>query len=340
MSKRSIALLCAVLLTATMVLTGCAGTQPGSSDSGKGSTEQESLGGTGADKAADKPAFESGFEDIKFYGERYMARIHNCVDKIREMTDFKPDIAIVLGSGLGDFAEKIDVVKDIAYSEIEGFPLTTVDGHEGHLVFGTVAGKNVVAMQGRIHYYEGYSIYDVVLPLRVLHLLGAEDLILTNAVGAINADYNVGDFVLIKDHISTLSPSPLRGDNLDELGTRFPDMTYVYDKSLIKTVTKIAKEHDIPIHKGIFLQVRGPQYETPAEIRLYRMLGADTVGMSTVVEAIAARHMGMRICGISCVTNMAAGMEAEEISDDHIKEQADNVAKEFSILVTGLVEKM
>ena len=274
-----------------------------------------------------------------FDADDYYARLENCVKQIREKTDFVPDIALVLGSGLGDFADSVKIEAEIPYSDIDGFPVSTVSGHDGTLIFCEIEGKKVAVMNGMVHYYEGYDIHEVVLPLRVIHLLGAETVILTNAVGAINEDYSIGDFVTVVDHISSFVPSPLVGENIDKLGDRFVDMTNVYDEDLNSIVHDIAKQNDITIHKAVMVQVTGPQYETPAEIKMYRSLGADTVGMSTVVETIAARHMGMRICVVSCVTNLAAGLQ-EKISHDEVKSNSNDSSKNFALLIGGLLAKM
>ena len=274
-----------------------------------------------------------------FDADAYYERLENCVKQIREKTDFVPDIALVLGSGLGDYADSVKKIAEIPYSEIEGFPVSTVAGHDGTLMFCEIHGKKVAVMNGRVHYYEGYDIHEVVLPLRVIHLLGAQTVILTNAVGAINEDYHVGDFVTIEDYISSFVPSPLVGENIDQLGDRFVDMTNAYDKELNAIVHNIAKKHDIPIHNAVMVQVTGPQYESPTEIKMYRSLGADTVGMSTVVETIAARHMGMRVCAISCVTNLAAGMQ-EKISHDEVQSSSNDSSKNFATLVSGLLAEM
>lgn len=302
-----------------------------------GATEASSAEGPGAAGAEAAPAPSS---NAAFDAEAYMKRLEGCVQQIRAKTDFVPDVVIVLGSGLGHFANQVDVVAEIPYTEIEGFPVTTVSDHAGRLVFGTLGGKNVAVMQGRVHYYEGYSMQEVVLPLRVLHLLGARTVVLTNAVGAINADYQVGDFVAVTDHISSFVPSPLVGENLDELGKRFPDMTTAYDRELIELVSEIGAEKGITVHQGVFVQTMGPQFETPAEIRMYRTLGADTVGMSTAVEAIAARHMDMRVCDINCVTNMAAGMKDTGISGEEVTAASDEAAGRFTTLLTELITRM
>ncbi len=276
---------------------------------------------------------------VEFDAEDYYSRLERCVKQIRQKTDFVPDVALVLGSGLGDYADSVKVVAEIPYSEIDGFPVSTVAGHDGTLIFCEIAGKKVVVMNGRVHYYEGYDIHEVVLPLRVIHLLGAKTVVLTNAVGAINADYSVGDFVLNVDYISSFVPSPLVGENIDKLGDRFVDMTAAFDEELNTIVEGVAQENKIPVHRGVMIQVTGPQYESPTEIKMYRNLGADTVGMSTVVETIAARHMGMRVCSISCITNMAAGMQ-EKISHEEVQNSSNESAKNFALLVTGLLTKM
>ena len=276
----------------------------------------------------------------QFDAGAYYDRLMNCVKQIRKRSDFKPDVVLVLGSGLGDYAEKLDIVAKIPYADIKGWPNSTVEDHAGNLVFAKMNGLNVAVMQGRVHYYEGYSMYDVVLPLRVLHLIGAKTVILTNAVGAINKDYKVGDFVVVKDHISSFVPSPLIGENIDKLGRRFTGMTFVYDKKLRNAVLEIGKKEKITVHSGVFIQVTGPQFETPAEIRMYRNLGADTVSMSSAVEAIAAAHMGMRVAMINCVTNMAAGITGKELTPGEVSEQAVRSAKDFEKLITSLLKRI
>lgn len=267
-------------------------------------------------------------------------KLLNCVKSIREKTDFVPEIGLILGSGLGDYAKNIDVVAKIEYSDIEGFPVSTVPGHCGRFVFGYVGGKKVVAMQGRVHYYEGYPIGDVVLPTRIMGLLGIKKLFLTNAAGGVNFDFKPGDFMMITDHITSFVPSPLIGKNIEELGVRFPDMSEVYSKSLRELIVQAAAEHSIELKEGVYVQLTGPNYETPAEIRMCRLLGADAVGMSTACEAMAARHMGIEVCGISCITNMAAGMTKEKLSHTEVQETADRVARQFELLVSSVIEKM
>lgn len=264
-------------------------------------------------------------------------KLMKCYESVKEKVDFKPKVAIVLGSGLGDYAEGIKVESTLSYHEIEGFPVSTVPGHKGQFIFGYVGEVPVVCMQGRVHYYEGYPISDVVLPTRLMKLMGAEVLFLTNASGGINSSFSAGDFMLISDHISCFAPNPLIGENMDELGTRFPDMSEVYDRKLQQIIEDAAKDLGIGLQKGVYLQLTGPSFESPAEIKMLRGFGADAVGMSTVVEAIAANHMGMKICGISCVCNLAAGMTENPLTHEEVQEAANNAAPLFKKLVTEAV---
>lgn len=266
-------------------------------------------------------------------------KLQACVACVRAKTDFVPKVAIVLGSGLGDYAKNIEIKAEIDYSDIEGFPVSTVPGHAGKFIFGYVDKVPVVCMKGRVHYYEGYPISDVVLPIRLMKMLGAEILFLTNASGGINPEFSAGDFMLIEDHISCFAPNPLIGPNIDELGVRFPDMTHVYDADLKELIRQAAKENNIKLQKGIYIQLTGPSFESPTEIKMLRTLGGDAVGMSTVVEAIAANHMGMKICGISCVCNLAAGMTENPLTHDDIQEAANKAAPLFQKLVTESVKK-
>lgn len=265
-------------------------------------------------------------------------KLKDCFSYIKSRTDFIPETALILGSGLGAIAERAEVSEIIPFSEIEGFPVTTVEGHAGRFVFGRIAGKNVAIMQGRVHYYEGYSMQDVVLPVRLLKLLGAKKLILTNAVGGINPDLKPGDLMLIKDHISSFVPSPLYGANIEELGVRFPDMSSVYSPELIEKCEQAAAETGTELKKGVYLQTAGPNYETPAEIKMYKMLGADVVGMSTACEATAANHMGMKICGISCITNLAAGISDKPLTHEEVKETGLKSYEKLLKLLTRLLE--
>ena len=267
------------------------------------------------------------------------AKLQNCYECVRKKTDFVPKVAIVLGSGLGDYAEQIRVVTEIPYAEIEGFPVSTVPGHAGKFIFGYLDEIPVVCMKGRVHYYEGYDVTDVVLPTRLMKLLGAEILFLTNAAGGVNTSFHAGDLMLIRDHISVFAPNPLIGANMDELGLRFPDMSHVYDKDLQQIIRETAKDNGNYLQEGIYTQLTGPSFESPAEIRMLRTLGCDAVGMSTVVEAIAANHMGMRICGISCISNLAAGMTDQPLNHEEVQEAADMAAPRFKKLVTESVKK-
>lgn len=264
-------------------------------------------------------------------------KIENCYKAIREKTDFVPEVALILGSGLGDFAEKIQVVTEISYSDIPGFPVSTVPGHAGKFIFGYLEQVPIVCMKGRVHYYEGYCVTDVVLPIRIMKLLGAKILFLTNASGGVNNDFRAGDLMLITDHISVFAPNPLIGANLEEFGTRFPDMTQVYDKELQEIIRGYAKEHAISLQEGIYAQLTGPSFESPAEIRMLQKFGVDAVGMSTVVEAITARHAGMRVCGISCVCNQAAGLSPNPLSHEEVQEAANKAAPYFKELVAQTI---
>ena len=267
-------------------------------------------------------------------------KLKRCLHSVQEKVDFVPEIALVLGSGLGNYGERIRVVQTVDYHEIEGFPVSTVQGHKGRFLFGYIEDVPVVAMQGRVHYYEGYAMSDVVLPIRLMHALGARILFLTNAAGGVNPEFAAGDFMLIKDQIASFVPSPLIGPNLDELGVRFPDMSQVYDKGLMEIIRKTAEKLCIPLQEGTYIQLTGPNFETPAEVRMCRILGADAVGMSTACEAIAANHMGMKVCGISCISNLACGLTENPLSHQEVQETADRVAPLFEQLVTAAVVNM
>lgn len=269
-----------------------------------------------------------------------MEKILGCVKAIREKTDFVPKVALILGSGLGGFAEKTEIKAEIAYEDIPDFPVSTVSGHRGRFLFGNIEGVPAVIMQGRVHYYEGYSMEDVVLPVRVMQALGAEILLLTNAAGGIRPDLSPGTLMLISDHITSFVPSPLRGKNKDALGERFPDMSEVYDKKLRQMMKEAAKEAAAIVSEGVYLQAPGPNYETPAEIRAYRTFGADAVGMSTACEAMAAKHAGMRVGGISCISNLAAGISQTPLSHAEVQEAANAAFGQFSALLFGIFRKL
>ena len=267
-------------------------------------------------------------------------KVLNCYKSLREKVDFMPVVALILGSGLGDYADDIQIETVLDYSEIKGFPVSTVPGHKGRFLFGHVKGVPVVCMQGRVHFYEGYSMQDVVLPVRLMKMMGAKALFLTNAAGGVNHDFQPGDFMMITDQISSFVPSPLLGENMDELGVRFPDMSEIYDRRMQESIRSAAKEQGIPLREGIYLQFTGPAYESPAEVRAARILGADAVGMSTACEAVAANHMGMRICGISCISNLASGMTEQPLSHEEVQEAADRVAPLFKQLITESIGKI
>lgn len=265
-------------------------------------------------------------------------RLEKAFKCIREKTDFVPQVALVLGSGLGGFADEIDIECSIDYGEIDGFPVSTVAGHKGRFVLGRLGDVKVVCMQGRVHYYEGYRMDEVVMPIRLMGLMGAKTLFLTNAAGGINESFRVGDFMLIRDHISTFVPNVLIGQNIDELGVRFPDMTDIYNTSLREIIKEEAKKLSIELREGVYVQLTGPSYESPAEIKMLGTLGADAVGMSTVCEALAANHMEMDICAISCISNMAAGIAKHPLTHKEVQETADRVAGQFKALVKASVQ--
>ncbi|MFT4006176.1 MAG: purine-nucleoside phosphorylase [Lacrimispora sp.] len=267
-------------------------------------------------------------------------KLQGCLKSVREKTDFVPEVALILGSGLGEYAEEIEVSAVIDYKDIQGFPVSTVAGHKGRFIFGYVNKVPVVIMQGRVHYYEGYPMTDVVLPTRLMGLMGAKVLFLTNAAGGVNKEFAAGDFMMLTDHIASFIPSPLIGTNLDELGPRFPDMSDVYRKELQQIIREAAAEENIPLKDGVYMQLSGPAYESPAEVRMCRILGADAVGMSTACEALAANHMGMKVCGISCITNMACGITEQPLSHAEVQETADRVAPLFKRLITASITKI
>ena len=259
---------------------------------------------------------------------------------IESRVKIQPKVAVVLGSGLGAFADEIQQEEIISYSQLPDFPVSTVPGHRGRFVFGKIDGVETVVMQGRVHCYEGYTPKQAVMPVRLMGLLGANVLILTNAAGGINREFAPGDFMMIDDHILFNVPSPLIGKNYDVLGPRFPDMSCVYDVNLRRTVLRASQELDINLRRGVYMQVSGPNYETPAEIRAFSAMGADAVGMSTAIEAIAASHMGMRVCGISCISNLASGISPVPLSHEEVQAAADRAAPEFKALLKSVISML
>jgi purine-nucleoside phosphorylase len=259
---------------------------------------------------------------------------------VRAKTDFVPRVALVLGSGLGGYADGLRASAAVDYGELEGFPVSAAPGHRGRFVFGTAGDVPVVVMQGRVHYYEGYTMADVVLPIRLMGLLGAKTLLLTNAVGAINPSFQAGDLMLLRDHILYGVPSPLIGENIDALGVRFPDMSEVYGAAPREKIRGAAQSLGIAVKEGVYLQTSGPNFETPAEIRAYASLGADVVGMSAAGEAVAARHMGLAVCGISCVSNLAAGLSKAPLTHEEVQAAANEAAPRFTALVTEAIRRL
>ena len=273
-----------------------------------------------------------------------MCEISEKLEKAKEYickrAGIKPAVGIVLGSGLGNFAERAEIVSEIPYEDIPCFPRSTVEGHKGRFVFGKIGKTPVVIMQGRVHYYEGYPMEDVIMPARIMGLLGIKTLLLTNAAGGVNKGFSAGDLMLIKDQISCFVPNPLIGKNLSELGTRFPDMSEVYDRELSGRIKACAESLGTELKEGVYCQLTGPSYETPAEIKMLSVLGADAVGMSTAVEAIAARHMGVRVCGISLITNMAAGILDRPLSGEEVIEAGNNASDRLSSYVSEFLERV
>lgn len=265
--------------------------------------------------------------------------MENTVEFIQKITNIKPEIGIILGSGLGTLANEIEGVK-IPFGEIPNFCTSTIEGHAGQLVIGYLEGKKVIAMQGRFHYYEGYAMQDVVLPIRVMKKLGIEKLIVTNAAGGVNTDFKPGDLMLITDHINFMGANPLVGKNTGEFGVRFPDMSEAYKKNLLELAKSKAQDLGIEVKEGVYVACSGPSYETPAEIRMFRTLGADAVGMSTAPEVIVANHAGINVLGISCITNMAAGILNQPLSHDEVISTSRRIKKDFVSLVKSIIKEI
>ena len=262
------------------------------------------------------------------------ARLEHAAAWLRTKTNARPKTGLILGSGLGDFCDLLENVTEVPFSDIPDFPVATVAGHTGAFLFGTYQGTPVAVLRGRIHCYEGYTPQEVVMPVRLMAMLGVKTVILTNAAGGVNKAYKPGALMLLEDHINFCGANPLTGPNLDQLGPRFPDMSDVYCRQLRERVQELALAEQIPLEQGIYLMYGGPSYETPAEIRAFRTLGADAVGMSTVPEAIAANHCGMRVLGISCITNMAAGILPQKLSHAEVVEAAALAKPRFIRLLT------
>ncbi len=267
-------------------------------------------------------------------------KVKRAVDAVREITSFVPEIAIVLGSGLGAFADEIEVVASIPSENIPGYGKSTVSGHVGRLVFGYFAGKPIVVQQGRIHYYEGYTMGEVVFPIRLMCSLGAKKVILTNAAGGINKEYASGDFMAITGQIAQFVPSPLVGENDESFGERFPDMSSIYSGRLIDIAKESAKACGAVMHEGVYVQASGPNYESPEEIKMFRICGADAVGMSTAVEAIAAKHMGREILGMSLIANPAAGVSSNPLNHESVKAVANQASEKFLKILEGTIRRM
>ena len=282
-----------------------------------------------------------GIEELVNMGELHgNGIVFDIYSRLNSVLTEKPRVGIVMGSGLESNLKDFQTQIEIELKDVEGYPKLTVKEHSGKLLFGELAGVPTMIFMGRLHYYEGYSMDEVIVPMRLAGLLGVEVMILTNSAGAINCEFGVGDFVLIEDHISLFVPNCLRGTNDDRFGTRFPDMTEVYDKELIGKAEEIARQGNIKTHRGVYVQLSGPSFETAAEIRMLRTLGADVVGMSTVCEAICCRHMGVKVCAISCVSNMATGINNQKQSYLDVKNTAESVSDKFAFLINGLVRSL
>ncbi len=268
------------------------------------------------------------------------SEIKETVDLVRARSRLQPILGLILGSGLSAYADSLQDRTVIPFSELPHFPSSTISGHSGNLIIGYAEGIPVVALQGRVHLYEGYSMAQVTFPARVLGSLGILKLIVTNAAGGINPSFSPGNLMLITDHINLMGTNPLIGPNLDELGPRFPDLSDAYDASMREIAMEVARQRGIPIQQGVYIALQGPSYETPAEVRMCRTLGADAVGMSTVPEVIVANHMGIRVLGISCITNMAAGIFPRKLSHKEVLETAEAVGEKFRSLLQGIVQRL
>ena len=268
-------------------------------------------------------------------------KVMSCTQAVREKIGaFTPEVALVLGSGLGPVAEAMSVQTEVSYADIPGMPVSTVPGHNGKFLFGTIGGVPVVCMQGRLHYYEGYDVQDVVLPTRVMRMLGAKTLFLTNAAGGLRPYMETPSLMVVCDHVMLNFPNPLIGPNIDEFGPRFPDMSEVYDHALRRLLLRRGLEMGLPMSEGVYVQLTGPSFETPMEVRLLGNLGASAVGMSTACEAVAARHMGMRVCCVSCITNKGAGIADHALTHEEVVEAGNIIGPRFSEFITSVVPEI
>lgn len=267
-------------------------------------------------------------------------KINESVNYIKSKIDFTPEIGLVLGSGLGNYGETLENKIYIDYKDIPNFHVSTVEGHIGRFVCGEINGKKVICMQGRHHYYEGNGMDAVTYPIRVMAKLGIKTLFTTNATGGVNENFKVGDFMIITDHINFMGTNPLIGENLDEFGPRFPDMSNIYDKDLVNLALSVSDSIGIKLQTGVFLGYMGPSYETPAEIRMFKMLGADNVGMSTVPETIVANHAGLKVLSISSITNMAAGISKKALTHEEVQEVSSKMVETFKNLVDEIIKNM
>ncbi len=282
-------------------------------------------------------SFNEGGTQLIFMGKKALKQFNETVKFLKKQYKETPTVGIVLGSGLGNFVNEIAIEKEVAYEDIPNFPVSTVEGHKGKLIFGKLSGKTVVAMAGRFHFYEGYSAQDVVFPVRVMKLLGVETLLLSNAAGGVNPSYKVGDIMIIKDHISQFTPNPLIGKNIPEFGPRFPDMSEPYKKHLIEKAKAIATVHNFDVKEGVYLAVTGPTFETRAEYKLIHVLGADVVGMSTVQESIVANHAGMQVFAMSVVTDVGIREEENIITHEEVLEAAKLAEPKLATIFKELV---
>ncbi len=272
--------------------------------------------------------------------KEYVKRVNDAVEYLKGKISESPRIAIILGSGLGGIAEAVEEPISIPYSEIPGFPVSTAPGHKGELVFGKLHGKSVVLMNGRFHYYEGYSMKEVTFPIRVFQLLGVEVLIVTNAAGGLNPDFQVGVPMIIVDHINLMGDNPLIGPNVDEWGPRFPDMSEAYDKDLVKLALEVAKELGIKVFQGVYVGLAGPNFETAAEYRMLRKLGADAVGMSTVPEVIVAKHGGLKVLGLSAITDKGDPDNLQPLTAEEVLENAERAGRAMAKIISEVVRRL